>query len=98
MQGRKSGGREARTPESDAGAQHVLCSRHARACTLPSPYPPCAPPEWQVLPQHGGNFPTAQTCGNKLYLPEYDSADELRLGLAEAFANTEAGGLHEHAG
>ena len=38
---------------------------------------------------------TAQTCGNKLYLPEYDTAEELRSGLAEAFANTEAGGLHE---
>jgi len=55
--------------------------------------------EIEVLPQHsGGAFPTAQTCGNKLYLPEYDSAAELRSGLAEAFANTEAGGLHEHAG
>ena len=55
--------------------------------------------EIEVLPQHsGGAFPTAQTCGNKLYLPEYDSPDDLRAGLAEAFANTEAGGLHEHAG
>ena len=26
-----------------------------------------------------------------------ESAEELRGGLAEAFANTEAGGLHEHA-
>ena len=55
--------------------------------------------EIEVLPQHsGGAFPTAQTCGNKLYLPEYETAEELRHGLAEAFANTEAGGLHEHAG
>ena len=55
--------------------------------------------EIEVLPQHSGSaFPTAQTCGNKLYLPEYDTAEELRGGLAEAFANTEAGGLHEHAG
>jgi len=52
-----------------------------------------------VLPQHsGGAFPTAQTCGNKLYLPEYETAAELRAGLAEAFANTEAGGLHETGG
>lgn len=55
--------------------------------------------EIEVLPQHGNSaFPTAQTCGNKLYLPEYDDPEELRAGLAEAFANTEAGGLHEHAG
>ena len=54
--------------------------------------------EIDVHPQHSGSFPTAQTCGNKLYLTEYDDADELRVGLAEAFANTEAGGLHEHAG
>ena len=55
--------------------------------------------EIEVLPQHAdqGLFPTAQTCGNKLYLPEYETAEELRAGLAEAFANTEAGGLHEHA-
>ena len=53
--------------------------------------------EIEVMPQHGGGLlPTAQTCGNKLYLPEYPSAKELRAGLAEAFANTEAGGLHEH--
>lgn len=62
----------------------------------------CHPPPCharQVLPQHsGGAFPTAQTCGNKLYLPEYETAETLRTGLAEAFANTEAGGLHEHAG
>jgi len=53
--------------------------------------------EIEVMPQHaGGLLPTAQTCGNKLYLPEYETASELRTGLAEAFANTEAGGLHEH--
>ena len=53
--------------------------------------------EIEVLPQHNGSLlPTAQTCGNKLYLPEYETAEELRAGLAEAFANTEAGGLHEH--
>ena len=53
--------------------------------------------EIEVLPVHNGStFPTAQTCGNKLHLPEYDTAEELRAGLAEAFANTEAGGLHEH--
>ena len=41
--------------------------------------------EIEVLPAHAGSaFPTAQTCGNKLYLPEYDSADDLRDGLAEA--------------
>ena len=49
-----------------------------------------------MIPQQHGAFPTAQTCGNKLYLPEYETAEELRSGLAEAFANTEAGGLHEH--
>ena len=58
--------------------------------------------EIEVLPPHGAGatslFPTAQTCGNKLYLPEYETAEELRAGLAEAFANTEAGGLHETAG
>ena len=55
--------------------------------------------EIEVLPQHSGSaLPTAQTCGNKLYLPEYETAEELRTGLSEAFANTEAGGLHEHAG
>lgn len=55
--------------------------------------------EIEVLPQHSGSaFPTAQTCGNKLYLPEYETAVELRTGLFEAFANIEAGGLHEHAG
>lgn len=53
--------------------------------------------EIDVSPQKVGvKLPTAQTCGNKLYLPEYDTAEELRAGLAEAFANTEAGGLHEH--
>ena len=55
--------------------------------------------EIEVSPQHGNSaFPTAQTCGNKLYLPEYDSPDALRSGLAEAFANADYGGLHEHAG
>ena len=48
-----------------------------------------------MLPQPNGGLPTAQTCGNKLYLPEYDSADELRAGLIEAFANAEVGGM-EH--
>ena len=51
--------------------------------------------EIEVLPQPNGGLPTAQTCGNKLYLPEYDSADELRAGLIEAFANAEVGGM-EH--
>ena len=55
--------------------------------------------EIEVLPQHNGSYlPTAQTCGNKLYLPEYDDPDALRLGLAEAFANADFGGLHERAG
>ena len=54
--------------------------------------------EIEVLPQHNGAFPTAQTCGNKLYLPEYDSPDALRSGLAEAFANADYGGLHEVGG
>ena len=55
--------------------------------------------EIEVLQQHsGGKLPTAQTCGNKLYVPEYDSAESLRSGLAEAFANADYGGLHEHAG
>jgi len=54
--------------------------------------------EIEVLPQHnGGTFPTAQTCGNKLYLPEYDDAAALRSGLLEAFANADFGGLHERA-
>ena len=36
--------------------------------------------EIEVLPPHsGGAFPTAQTCGNKLYLPEYETAEELRV-------------------
>jgi len=52
--------------------------------------------EIEVLPQHNGAFPTAQTCGNKLYLPEYETPDSLRTGLAEAFANADYGGLHEH--
>ena len=50
----------------------------------------------QVLPQHNGTFPTAQTCGNKLYLPEYENPEALRSGLSEAFANADYGGLHEH--
>jgi len=55
--------------------------------------------EIEVLPQHNGSLlPTAQTCGNKLYLPEYDDAEGLRVGLAEAFANADFGGLHERAG
>lgn len=54
--------------------------------------------EIEVLPQHNGFVPTAQTCGNKLYLPEYDDPDALRNGLAEAFANADFGGLHERAG
>ena len=48
--------------------------------------------EIEVLPQHHGEFPTAQTCGNKLCLPDYEDADKLRDGLGEAFANTDAGG------
>ncbi|KAL1525929.1 hypothetical protein AB1Y20_020755 [Prymnesium parvum] len=54
--------------------------------------------EIEVLPQHNGFVPTAQTCGNKLYLPEYDDPVALRNGLAEAFANADYGGLHERAG
>ena len=55
--------------------------------------------EIEVMPQHNGSvMPTAQTCGNKLYLPEYDDANALRAALAEAFANADYGGLHEHAG
>lgn len=54
--------------------------------------------EIEVLPQHNGTaLPTAQTCGNKLYLPEYGDAIALRTGLAEAFANADYGGLHERA-
>jgi len=53
--------------------------------------------EIEVLPQHNGAFPTAQTCGNKLYLPDYESPEALRSGLLEAFANADFGGLHEHA-
>jgi len=54
--------------------------------------------EIEVLPQHNGaKLPTAQTCGNKLYLPEYTDAASLREGLGEAFANAEFGGLHERA-
>jgi len=52
--------------------------------------------EIEVLPQHNGStLPTAQTCGNKLYLPEYEDAAALRKGLGEAFANADYGGLHE---
>ena len=56
--------------------------------------------EIEVLPLHAdkGNIPTAQTCGNKLYLPEYDTPEALRSGLSEAFANADYGGLHEHGG
>jgi len=54
--------------------------------------------EIEVLPQHNGSMmPTAQTCGNKLYLPEYEDASTLREGLAIAFANADFGGLHERA-
>ena len=54
--------------------------------------------EIEVLPQHNGaKLPTAQTCGNKLYLPEYTDAASLREGLGEAFANAEFGSLHERA-
>ena len=53
--------------------------------------------EIEVMPQHNGSqLPTAQTCGNKLYLPEYSTPEQLRTGLAEAFANADVGGLHEH--
>jgi len=52
--------------------------------------------EIEVLPQHNGSLlPTAQTCGNKLYLPDYEGEEQLRAALAEAFANADFGGLHE---
>lgn len=52
-----------------------------------------------MLPQHSGSqLPTAQTCGNKLYLPDYTDAVVLRERLAEAFANADFGGLHEGLG
>lgn len=55
--------------------------------------------EIEVLPQHSGSqLPTAQTCGNKLYLPDYTDAVVLRESLAEAFANADFGGLHEGLG
>ena len=55
--------------------------------------------EIEVLPQTSGSqLPTAQTCGNKLYLPDYTEAAMLNAGLAEAFANAEFGGLHEGLG
>jgi len=37
----------------------------------------------------------AQTCAKTMYLPEYDSSDDLRAGLEEAFANAALGGFHE---
>jgi E3 ubiquitin-protein ligase TRIP12 len=50
-----------------------------------------------VHPQQGGKMlPSAHTCTSQLYLPEYPTAEALRSGLETAFANTEAGGLHEH--
>lgn len=53
--------------------------------------------EIEVSPQRPQlAIPTAQTCGNKLYLPAYATLDELRSGLQIAFANAEYGGLHEH--
>ena len=53
--------------------------------------------EIEVAPQRTGlTIPTSQTCGNKLYMPAYRSAEELRQGLHVAFANAEYGGLHEH--
>lgn len=39
--------------------------------------------------------PTSHTCTATLSLPAYTTADELRAGLDEAFANMEKGGLHE---
>lgn len=55
--------------------------------------------EIEVLPQTSGSqLPTAQTCGNKLYLPDYTEAAMLNAGLAEAFANADFGGLHEGLG
>ena len=59
---------------------------------------PLVPLSAQVIPQQHGAYPTAQTCGNKLCLPEYDSPEALRSGLAEAFANADYGGLHEVGG
>mmetsp|Transcript_37776 Transcript_37776/g.62537 ORF Transcript_37776/g.62537 Transcript_37776/m.62537 type:complete len:83 (+) Transcript_37776:2-250(+) len=40
--------------------------------------------------------PTARTCTATLWLPAYDTAEQLAAGLREAFANIEAGGVHEH--
>jgi len=40
-------------------------------------------------------LPTAHTCEPSLQLPSYTSAEELAAGLAMAFANIKAGGLHE---
>ena len=42
-----------------------------------------------------GSLPTSHTCSNQLCLPAYESADELRRGLTDAFANLKAGGMHE---
>ena len=40
-------------------------------------------------------LPTAHTCSATLRLPAYTTAEALSAGLATAFANTQAGGLHE---
>lgn len=37
----------------------------------------------------------AQTCAKTLYLPDYATAEDLRSGLEEAFANAALGGFHE---
>jgi len=39
--------------------------------------------------------PTSHTCTATLSLPAYATAEALRAGLDEAFANMEKGGLHE---
>ena len=89
------------TTTTHASCDSYLPRMHTRRCALRlaarAPHP-LVPLSAQVIPQQHGAYPTAQTCGNKLCLPEYDSPEALRSGLAEAFANADYGGLHEVGG
>eukprot|EP00929_Paragymnodinium_shiwhaense_P107399 TRINITY_DN73498_c0_g1_i1.p1 TRINITY_DN73498_c0_g1~~TRINITY_DN73498_c0_g1_i1.p1 ORF type:complete len:1036 (+),score=214.31 TRINITY_DN73498_c0_g1_i1:200-3307(+) len=42
-------------------------------------------------------LPVASTCFNTLYLPKFDSQEQLRVALLEAVANRNAGGFYEGA-
>lgn len=42
-------------------------------------------------------IPTSQTCVPKLYIPNYETKEDLQKGFLTAFQNAEAGGFHERA-